>query len=153
MAKETRGLTTKEKREGGRKRSEESIILIEGQDDQRSFKLSSCGAKILTGDNRFQNGPFTGVASSTACVPFFPFLPYPPHLPPSPRFRSPSPPLFVISILSLLPTVRFSPPLFSLFFYTSTRPQQLVRAGSRDLSNLPSHGFFTPARSGASELT
>ena len=96
MARESGGLTLKEKREGGRHSVEEMIILIAGEGDQRSFKLSSCGAKILTGDNRFQKWAAHGgrIVNPLVCLSF-PFFLIPPHLPPSP----PPPPAFPSSSL------------------------------------------------------
>ena len=92
IPRESRGLTLKEERiEGkgkGQKKREKRDIIIERGVDQRSFKLRSCGAKILTGNNRFQNGlahggvhiidrlrAFLSLSSSPLLILTFPLLP------------------------------------------------------------------------------
>ena len=133
MARESKGLTLKEKREEGRKFEEEMIILIAGQGDQRSFKLSSCGAKILTGDNRFQKWTAHGgrIVNPLVCLSFP--LPYPPHFPPSPRLRPPSPHhLSLISIIVCSSIVRLSPPFPSLLFSSSKIDAVTIIHAQRD---------------------
>lgn len=135
MARKSRGLTLNEKREGPRKYSEEMTILIQGQDDQRSFKLSSCGAKILTGDNRFQKwaahgGRIVNRLCAFLSLSSLSLL----TLPPSPRLRSFSPhhPLSVISILSWFPIGRFSPPVLFLFLFLYIDAARTIIFRARD---------------------
>src|SRR5258708_4044715 len=124
MARETIGLTLKEKRVWGRKGEEEMIILIAGRGDQRSFKLSSCGAKILTGDNRFQKWAVHGgrIVKPAVCLsfPFFLILFTAPISPRPFAFPSSSSPYFYPTLLLLL---RRLPPFFLSFFLKSTRLQ------------------------------
>ena len=90
------------KRSSGRKEERRrgreiyAVFILERGGDQRSFKLRPCGAKIATGDNRFQNGL---PSYRHPCVPF---LLLPLHLthplcPPTHR-RSP----FAILLLPVL---------------------------------------------------
>ena len=46
----------RERRKGDGGRNINTEFILERGGDQRSFKLRPCGAKIATGDNRFQNG-------------------------------------------------------------------------------------------------
>jgi hypothetical protein len=106
MARESNVLTLKEERKEGSELVEEMIILIAGEGDQRSFKLSSCGAKILTGDNRFQKWAAHGgrIVNPLVCLsfPFFLILLTCPHLPTSARFPLILSPLFLSSSASPL---------------------------------------------------
>jgi len=92
----------------GRKR----VFIVERGDDQRSFKLRSCGAKILTGNNRFQNGPPHGGRIIDRLCAFLSLSSFPSSSPLTfTPLRSCSlypHPLSVIPIFSLLSIVRLS---------------------------------------------
>ncbi len=118
MARESSGLTLKEKREEGRKLVEEMIILIAGERRSEIFQTQFLRRQDLDWRQPLSKmGRSRGSHRQPACVPFFPFLPYPPHLPPSPRLRPLSPhPLSLISILICSSIIRFSSPFLSLPF-------------------------------------
>jgi hypothetical protein len=114
------------------------------------FQTPSCGAKIATGDNRFQNG-LPSYRHAVCLSSFSSSSPHPPTLPPT-RRRFPSLSYsylyfrFIILWVSLL---YISAPLFIVFL-----TQRIdTRISATRSPSIPLHGLLTSTRSDSSRLS
>jgi hypothetical protein len=125
-------------------------FILERGGDQRSFKLRPCGAKIATGDNRFQNGL---PSYRHPCVPFLLLPLHLTHLPPPTLRRFPSLSYyFSYSFHYIVRFFLFLSFFFFLFYFLMSWCIDSRISATRS-PYFPLHGLLTPTRSGSSRLS